>query len=99
MRFEILAEANFDLAECLQYYLDEFTPMTADRFAQTVDRCYDEILDAPFRLVPDKKGVRRKPIKGFPEHSISYIVSGELIEVVAFRHHKRRPGFWENRLR
>lgn len=68
------------------------------RFAETVDRVYDEILEAPNRFAADKDGVRRKPVKGFAEHSIEYRVEDETVEIIAIRHHKRKPGFWRRRL-
>ena len=98
MKFYILSEANIDFANCLQYYINEETPQTAERFAETIDRCYDEILESPNLFASDKNGVRRKPVKGFSDHSIEYRIDNDLIEIVAIRHHKRKPDFWEYRL-
>ena len=40
---------------------------------------------------------RRMILTGFP-FSLIYRLDGDVIEVVAFAHHSRKPGYWKDRL-
>ncbi|MFW5920536.1 MAG: type II toxin-antitoxin system RelE/ParE family toxin [Polyangiales bacterium] len=42
--------------------------------------------------------VRRVSLSRFP-YSVVYIEHGEEVRIVAIAHHKRRPGYWTDRLR
>lgn len=42
--------------------------------------------------------VRRKSVDGFP-YGIIYFVRDETLTVVAYAHSKRRPNYWQGRLR
>lgn len=42
--------------------------------------------------------VHRKVLRRFP-YSIFYLVEDEAVVIVAIAHHKRRPGYWKQRLR
>jgi plasmid stabilization system protein ParE len=93
----VRSQAELDIAETLEYYLDEETPVSADRFIDAVEAAYPEILEAPYRYPADRDGVRQKPIAGFP-CSILYSIQDTEIVVLSVRHHKRKPGFWRKRL-
>lgn len=41
--------------------------------------------------------VRRKVLSRFP-YSIFYLVEDDAVVIVAVAHHKRRPGYWKQRL-
>ena len=97
MVLTIRSQAELDIAETLEYYLDEETPVSADRFVQAVEGAYPEILAAPFRYPADRDGIRQKPIIGFP-CSVLYSILDDEIVVLSIRHHKRKPGFWRRRL-
>lgn len=97
MTFAIRSQADRDIAETLQFYLDEETPSSAARFADAVDTTYDEIVEAPRRYPADRDGIRQKRIKGFP-CSVLYSVQDEEIIILSIRHYKRKPGFWRKRL-
>ena len=45
--------------------------------------------------VPAERGVRRVPLNRFP-YSVVYRLSGDEIQVVAFAHHSRKPGYWRS---
>ena len=45
-----------------------------------------------------KRGVRRLRVGRFPYNAIFTQRDGD-IEVLAFAHHKRRPGYWRNLMR
>lgn len=42
--------------------------------------------------------LRRKSVAGFP-YGVIYFVTSEEVVIVAYAHEKRRPGYWERRLR
>jgi len=46
----------------------------------------------------DDRSVRRMPIHTFPYH-IVFVDLGDRLEVVAFAHNRRRPGYFMDRLR
>ena len=46
--------------------------------------------------IPVDSEARRALVRGFP-YAIVYRVGREAIEIVAFAHAKRRPGFWRDR--
>ena len=98
MTLHACSEAEKDYVDAVAYYMEEKTPRTAERFSNILADSYRDIKAAPFLFAPDKDGIRRKPIKGFPEHSVAYRVQGDVIEIIAIRHHKRKPGFWRKRL-
>jgi toxin ParE1/3/4 len=93
----IRSQAERDIAEALDYYLQEDSPFSAIRFVDAIEAAYPEILDAPYRYPADRDGIRQKPILGFP-FSVLYSVRGDEIVVFPIRHHKRKPGFWRTRL-
>jgi plasmid stabilization system protein ParE len=45
MTVTIRSQAHRDISEALQFYLDEETPHSAERFAGAVDTAYDEIIE------------------------------------------------------
>jgi toxin ParE1/3/4 len=93
MTLVIRSQAHHDLRQSLQYYLDQESPESAERFADTVDNAYDEILADPKRYPVTADGTRLKPVLGFP-FSIAYSIESDEIVIVAIRHHKRRPEYW-----
>jgi plasmid stabilization system protein ParE len=97
MTVTVRSQAHRDISEALQFYLDEETPHSAERFAGAVDTAYDEIIEAPYRYPSDRDGIRQKIIRGFP-FSVLYHLNGNEIVIVSIRHHKRKPGFWRTRL-
>jgi toxin ParE1/3/4 len=97
MGLTIRSQAEQDIAEALDYYLEEDSPSSAVRFVDAIEAAYPEILDAPYRYPADRDGIRQKPVLGFP-FSVLYSIQGEEIVVFSIRHHKRKPGFWLKRL-
>jgi hypothetical protein len=45
---------------------------------------------------PGVAGTRKWVITGFP-YLVIYRVGGDTLQVLAFRHRKRRPGLWQRR--
>ncbi len=43
-------------------------------------------------------GARKVQVKKFP-YTVIFVEEGDPIWVVAFAHHRRRPGYWRDRIR
>ncbi|MBI2900313.1 MAG: type II toxin-antitoxin system RelE/ParE family toxin [Planctomycetes bacterium] len=68
----------------------------ADAFVQEIDTAVHKIQEAPQRWPEYLHGTRHYLLRRFP-FSIVYRVSGEMIQVLAVAHGKRRPGYWRAR--
>ena len=53
-------------------------------------------LGASVPRVPAARGTRRLPLRRFP-YAIVYRERPDAIQVVAFAHHSRKPGYWRSR--
>lgn len=78
-------------------------PEVAAGFAESVERVIGDICRRPLAHPPWPKlapsiGVRRCLMERFP-YAIPYVVEGDAVVVVAFAHHRRRPGYWLHRVR
>ena len=93
----IRSQAEQDITQALDFYLDEDSPSSALRFGDALEEAYNGIRESPFRYPADRDGVRQKPIAGFP-FSVLYSIKSDEIVVFSIRHHKRKPGFWRTRL-
>ena len=93
----VRSQAERDIAEALDYYMEEDSPASAMRFVDAVEAAYPAIRESPYRYPADRDGIRQKPIQGFP-FSVLYSIKGGEIVVFSVRHHKRKPGFWRKRL-
>jgi hypothetical protein len=96
MRVIIHPDAEFELAEAIAYYdtqrkglgrelLDEFT--VARRAISERPAAWTEI----------EPGIRKFVVNRFP-YNVLYVVRDTGSFVVAIMHHKRRPGYWKERL-
>lgn len=47
--------------------------------------------------VPGDLDVRRVPVGRFPHH-VAYLVTGDVLHVVAIAHDRRRPAYWSGRI-
>ena len=96
MRLEFHPEAAAEFGAAAEYY-DAAAPGLGSRFRLAVQRTTDFALAHPGGGV--KRGVaesRRIVVQGFP-YEVVYRVRGELLEVLAVAHLRRRPGYWRNR--
>jgi plasmid stabilization system protein ParE len=97
----ILEPAEVELREATAWY-GERDPRVADRFAEEARKTLRLIEQFPQigGLVPSigDRTVRRMPIHSFP-YSVVFVDVGDRLEVVAFAHYRRRPGYFVNRLR
>ena len=97
---KIVAPAEAELHEALSWYRERDVRV-AERFATEAKRTL-ELIHEFTRIgsrVPDidDPHVRRMPIHTFPYH-IVFVEFEEQIEVIAFAHNRRRPGYFVKRL-
>jgi toxin ParE1/3/4 len=65
-----------------------------DRILQLIQR--HPALGAPVPRVPIERGTRRLPLSRFP-YTVVYRETEVEIQIVAFAHNRRKPGYWSPR--
>ena len=99
-RLIVLDEAEDELIEAEKRY-ERQRPGLGREF-RTEFEGMERLLKAPLAAspivnLPPSISARRVLVKRFP-YSIVFIEHGEDLWVVAFAHHRRRPGYWRQRL-
>lgn len=98
---KILVPAEIELHEATTWYRER-DPRVADRFAAEARKTLRLIEQFPqiggLVFGTDDRSVRRMPIHAFP-YGIVFVELEDSIEVVAFAHNRRRPGYFMKRLR
>lgn len=98
MNYSLHPEAEGDLRDAASFYLEQAGTTTLSQsffgeFEQSINRLLQHpALGAPWR----GRGRRRYVMKHFP-YSLIYVVSGDVIRILAVAHHSRRPGYWAGR--
>ncbi len=93
----ILEEAEEEMEYAALYFAAEADGLGA-LFADDIQEAL-----ASIRMYPQLGSVivgpyRRKLLSRFP-FSIIYVAESEAITIVAVAHHRRRPDYWQNRIR
>ncbi len=83
-------------AAAARLWYRERSEAAATAFQQEVDLAIERILEAPERWPRYLEDSRRYVMRRFP-FSVVYFVLDDAIEVVAFAHGRRRPGYWKGR--
>lgn len=65
-------------------------------FDREVNAKLELLKDYPLIGTPGIRGSRWIPLKRFP-YTLHYRVVGEVIDILAVAHQKRRPGYWRKR--
>ncbi|MGN6185198.1 MAG: type II toxin-antitoxin system RelE/ParE family toxin [Thermoanaerobaculia bacterium] len=94
--YRFLEEADAEFQETIRFY-DEQVAGLGDRFIQDVERTIAHIRDYPESGVLVSRRLRKRILHTF-KYSILYFNAPTEIIVVAIAAHKRKPGFWRNRL-
>jgi plasmid stabilization system protein ParE len=84
-----------ELRKAADYYLIR-SPQASQQFAIAVDDALKQILRAPDRFARTAKGDRACRVARIP-YQIVYRSKGDVVQVVAVAHVKRRPGYWKHR--
>lgn len=88
-----------ELEEAFSWYRER-SPATAARFMNEIGLALEliERFSEAGGNVPgvDDPQIRRRPVHNFPFHVV-YMLLDERIEILAFAHDRRRPGYWRSR--
>jgi len=100
VRFEDEADAEYRLAG--RWY-EERREHLGIEFFDAVDATIDQILEVPqagarIPRLPSEFPVRRRAVRRFPYHVV-YIETPSEIRILAVVHDRRKPGYWQARLR
>jgi toxin ParE1/3/4 len=96
-----IAVAAVEELEAAAAWYEERAPGLGGELLGEIQRALDLVsrhphVGAPVPRVPVERGTRRVPLNRFP-YSVVYRVRGDEIEVVAFAHQSRNPGYWRSR--
>lgn len=87
--------ASEEIVETAAYYEGE-VPGLGESFIAEVERVVEVLCDQPNIGQRVGEELRRIVLARFP-YSLIYSVESELVWVVAVAHHRRRPGYWQQR--
>ncbi len=99
MRIEFHKGARRDLIEGFRWY-EKHSDQAAQRLIEQVSATLDAILKDPTQHRPWKRGsqIRVINLEDYP-YQLYYIITGNLITIVATAHEKRRPEYWRRRIK
>lgn len=92
-----LPPAEEEMVAAAQYYEARSHGLGAD-FLDEVQRSVKAISSTPRTAPVVKENIRRRLLKRFP-FGILYVVEPDTIVVLAVMHLRRRPGYWEGRVK
>lgn len=92
----IAAAAREELRWAVGRY-DQERPELGDEFSVEMERCVGRLAEHPEIGSPYLAGTRRVVAHRFP-FSVVYRLRGSEVEVIAFAHHRRKPGYWRERI-
>jgi len=92
---EVLPEAIEEAREARSWYAER-SPAAARRFVAELDRAIEQNSQTPLRWPTHLHGTRRYRLYLF-SFLIVYRVREDRIEVIAYQHGRRRPGYWKDR--
>jgi len=96
-RLRVVPEAEQELAAAAEWY-EERRPGLGVELIATVDGALEEILAAPTSFGRWKgRDYRRHVLRRFP-YVVFFRMTGDDVEILAFAHAKRRPGYWLGRV-
>ena len=91
----VLREAEAELDAALRWY-EKVGPLRLG-FLEAIDRGLEAIATAPHRYPRWMESeFRRLVVQGYP-YLVVYRVGLTRIDIVAFAHTRRRPGYWQHR--
>jgi len=96
MKAEFHPRASEEIIETTAYYEGE-VPGLGDRFIAEVERIVEVLCDQPNIGQSVGEELRRILLARFP-YSLIYSIESERIWVIAVAHHRRRPGYWQDRI-
>jgi plasmid stabilization system protein ParE len=95
-RIEIHPAALAELKSAVEWYLERSEP-AAQEFVAAVDHAIALVTESPKRWPPGEHDTRRLILQRFP-FAVTYREKDSGIQILAFAHGYRRPGYWKERL-
>jgi len=90
---EAIAEAR-----AAREWYESRSPAAATGFFEELEHGVEQIAKFPEAWSPYLKGTRRYLLRRFP-YSVVYRKRERDIQVVAVAHHRRKPGYWKDRVK
>ncbi len=91
-----LEEAAEELKAATEFY-DEEAPGLGRILVLEVQKLTESIVDNPYIGSRVRPNIRRRALRRFPYY-ILYSIEANDVLVVAVAHHRRAPGYWEDRV-
>ena len=92
-----LPVAETELLKEIAYYSNARNGLGV-KFEHAVENALKQAVANPNGGAPSSAGARSRPVKGFP-FKVVFRANDREILVVAIAHHRRKPGYWEDRVR
>lgn len=94
-------EASAELEDAVLWYEERHAGLGL-AFLAAVDGAVELVARWPLagevvEKVPGDLDVRRVPVRRFPHH-VAYLVTGDVLHVLAIAHDRRRPAYWSGRI-
>ncbi len=93
---EIHPAALAELKSAVEWYLERSEP-AAQEFVAEADRAVALVMESPRRWPVGEHNTRRFVLQRFP-FAITYREKDSGVQILAFAHGHRRPGYWKERL-
>jgi plasmid stabilization system protein ParE len=95
-RLDIHPAALAELKSAVKWYLERSEPAALE-FVAEVDRAIGLVFESPKRWPAGEPGTRRFVLQRFP-FAVVYREKESGVQILAFAHGHRRPGYWKERL-
>ena len=95
MKLTFLKEALDEYNAAVDHYIKKNERVTR-RFVAEFESGVEAILEKPLRWRKEGESTRIYRMPNFP-YSLIYRAGEEAVIFVAVAHHRRRPGYWQNR--
>lgn len=96
MKFDYHPESAIELVRIIEFYEDKTIGLGLD-FLDEVEQVLEQIRKHPDSGYKKDEKVQRVLTKRFP-FEIIYRVFEDKITIIAIKHTKRKPGYWEKRV-
>lgn len=97
-KYSFLAEAETEYLEAIQFYEEQRSGL-GNQLIHEFERVMSLVCVKPdtWKLVHPSSGIRFINLSRFP-YAIFYRALSSEIQITAFAHHRRRPGYWLTRI-
>lgn len=97
MKIELLGAARREFLDAVQFYESQ-APGLGEELTEEFESALELLSSHPTIGAQHREGTRRVLLGRFP-FDVVYIIESDMILVVALAHHRRKPGYWRDRIR